>query len=1096
MEFFDHSRVQILFDELDRCVHGIDLPPVADDSAVVILRQQFVDQHNRILNDIDNLRRAWFAASSAESSASAGYVAAVPAEFVSAPVKQPADQQVSLLKTEFSELELHALTSLRASTPYRLSEKDFKAVRSELAPIFHKAMYDMLVDGAHCHAPRLRLTWLSKHFQREAEIMSDKDAAHVSNQWAPVDVGDGEASPHIPNPTKSSVDYAKYAELTVTRHDDAQMRAVFERYKDSDNGLSKSALMKALQEVAAPLLFSSDDLSEDGLFRLADTNANSCVDYSDFKRLANLPDELDMFLGDHGLSLVAPLLRAHVAIGRDQLGGLASLDVDQLDAAASASMTSLKEKLRHAQQQLQAINFAQEKVRDQLNKEPGKYQIRKMEMGSIDDFHKGLTHRIGSPNLHFEKTMFLEHCVFGGRSFEFTTPNYNIKTTPLNEWRYICGDDNCPRVPCPDMDYGRRIVSIEELLEKPLAIKAKLTRAEVIAVVLYTGPMFVVYNGILRRFPQDLHEVFRQSNNLFSTTIFVLVSAVQKLSRCMRIPADMLLYRGMGGLLQLPDSFSHADANGCKGFTEFGFMSTTADRSVAVQYSGVMDGKPQASIMEIHPNSVDRGADVSEFSQYPAEREFLFVPMSFVQGEERCRVEVGPGGGVLKVISVRININIKTETVEQLTGKKKSMHLSAFKSLIDETVQWMQVYADEDGRAAARAATDKEYGNFDVDISSFISEIANQMRAIMQEDEKLPDEDYVNDLKYKALVTRMLSAQDWSKQKLKLWLENPETNIFDSVWTPLKAAHRQWLSFLKQRRHSVAGIGSEERRAAAVKILQCKGLMITDDALSETADGEPLIYAAAADGWALDDLRFVIDAGATPAAVNSNRDSALHATSENGDALALEALAKAGADVNQLNLDGRAALQLAAQGGHASCVDILVAMKADVNVQTKDGRAPIHFAAQGGHLSCIQLLVTKFGVDVNVQDIEDEMAPIHLAAERGHAPCIEFLVASKANVNAQTKRGTTPIHFAAKGHSSCIDMLVTKYGVDVNVQNKTGWTAVFVAVLFNSPACIPTLVQLKADVNIRSGDGKTPLEKAKEEGLSQCVAALEAGCPH
>jgi enoyl-CoA hydratase/carnithine racemase len=54
------------------------------------------------------------------------------------------------------------------------------------------------------------------------------------------------------------------------------------------------------------------------------------------------------------------------------------------------------------------------------------------------------------------------------------------------------------------------------------------------------------------------------------------------------------------------------------------------------------------------------GADISEFSQYPGEKEFLFVPMSYVQGEERCRVEIGPGGGVLKVISARININIKT----------------------------------------------------------------------------------------------------------------------------------------------------------------------------------------------------------------------------------------------------------------------------------------------------------------------------------------------------------------------------------------------------------------------------------------------------
>jgi hypothetical protein len=40
------------------------------------------------------------------------------------------------------------------------------------------------------------------------------------------------------------------------------------------------------------------------------------------------------------------------------------------------------------------------------------------------------------------------------------------------------------------MGHGRRIVSIEEHLEKPLAKKAKLTRAEMIAVVLYTGDVF------------------------------------------------------------------------------------------------------------------------------------------------------------------------------------------------------------------------------------------------------------------------------------------------------------------------------------------------------------------------------------------------------------------------------------------------------------------------------------------------------------------------------------------------------------------------------------------------------------------------------
>ena len=364
----------------------------------------------------------------------------------------------------------------------------------------------------------------------------------------------------------------------------------------------------------------------------------------------------------------------------------------------------------------------------------------------------------------------------------------------------------------------------------------------------------MVYNGILRRFPKELYNVFAESDNRFSTTIFVLVSAVQKLSRCMNIPAGMMLFRGLGGTLELPDSFTTADENGCKGYCEFGFMSTTADRKVAVQYSGVKDKKPQASIMEIRPNAVDRGADISDFSQYPGEKEFLFVPMSYVQGQGRCRVEVGPGGGVLKVISVGVNINLKTETVEQLTSKKRSMHIVAFKAVIDETKQWMQAHAEENGRAQARAATDKEYEEYKMDISRFISETLEQMQAIKDADSKLPDGDYVNDLKYKALVTRMLSSQEWAKQKLRLWLENEETSIFITS-TGLKSAHRQWLSFLKQRQHAVAAAGSVQRKAAAVKILQCKGLMVTEDAYVEEADGEPLIYAAAADGWALEDVK-------------------------------------------------------------------------------------------------------------------------------------------------------------------------------------------------------------------------------------------------
>ena len=55
--------------------------------------------------------------------------------------------------------------------------------------------------------------------------------------------------------------------------------------------------------------------------------------------------------------------------------------------------------------------------------------------------------------------------------------------------------------------------------------------------------MFTVYNCILRHFPEPMYKVFDGSDNAFATTIFVLVSAVQKISRRMKVPAGTQLYR-------------------------------------------------------------------------------------------------------------------------------------------------------------------------------------------------------------------------------------------------------------------------------------------------------------------------------------------------------------------------------------------------------------------------------------------------------------------------------------------------------------------------------------------------------------------------
>ena len=128
---------------------------------------------------------------------------------------------------------------------------------------------------------------------------------------------------------------------------------------------------------------------------------------------------------------------------------------------------------------------------------------------------------------------------------------------------------------------------------------------------------YVIFNSILRRHPLEVYVVFSEGGNLFATTIHVLVSAVLKLSRGARLREGMLLYRGLGGLVELPDGFFRADARGCSGFAEWSFMSTTGDKTVAVLYSGVKEQRPVPTVLVMATSAVDRGACICEYSQHP-----------------------------------------------------------------------------------------------------------------------------------------------------------------------------------------------------------------------------------------------------------------------------------------------------------------------------------------------------------------------------------------------------------------------------------------------------------------------------------------------
>ncbi len=78
-----------------------------------------------------------------------------------------------------------------------------------------------------------------------------------------------------------------------------------------------------------------------------------------------------------------------------------------------------------------------------------------------------------------------EHCVMFGFDVEFTTSNYGLTATPLDEYGISTSERQCPEKDMLDKK-GRRvrvIRRIEELRRLKLCRKASLTDDEILAVV-------------------------------------------------------------------------------------------------------------------------------------------------------------------------------------------------------------------------------------------------------------------------------------------------------------------------------------------------------------------------------------------------------------------------------------------------------------------------------------------------------------------------------------------------------------------------------------------------------------------------------------
>ena len=370
--------------------------------------------------------------------------------------------------------------------------------------------------------------------------------------------------------------------------------------------------------------------------------------------------------------------------------------------------------------------------------------------GGERDFKGGLAQMIGLPKgvnatqwLHH---MEAEHCLiesgWGASKTlpgqEWTTGNYFLTTSPLQEWRWIMhqewdgvavehtpGGFESEERSRENTAVRRVAISINTLIEaapgkihamlaglaaeraRPFELtvtdvakmfaKTAINVPEITALRLYTGPMFEFYNTALRavggmisggsRYPmQDGMDTAGR----FVTTMHAVNSGLLKLST---LTPCMKVYRGTRGR-EMPMQLEVADKFASRVGIQLGFMSTTTDMAVAKKYGKDRQKERNLSfVSELEMDSLNRGALIQWLSQYPGEREVLFGPLTGMEHVRESAI-LDDRRQPIRHLFFRTTSNQRAVLIEELVARRKLVHTDMLDNL-------RLVLSDPSGEATA-----------------------------------------------------------------------------------------------------------------------------------------------------------------------------------------------------------------------------------------------------------------------------------------------------------------------------------------------------------------------------------------------------------
>lgn len=191
--------------------------------------------------------------------------------------------------------------------------------------------------------------------------------------------------------------------------------------------------------------------------------------------------------------------------------------------------------------------------------------------------------------------------------------------------------------------------------------------------------------------------------------------------------------------------------------------------------------------------------------------------------------------------------------------------------------------------------------------------------------------------------------------------------------------------------------------------------------------------------------------------------------------------------------DNRSLLHVAAESNHPQLIKVLLDHGADINAKTSKGETALHLAAAAGNVEVAKKLIYS-GLPIDSID-DNGSIPLHYAIRNNRRSIILLLTNLPKSLTSRLNHGLTSnpslLHYAViKNDEEFFNLALKNSGVDLNARTKDGETPLHFAIIYNRLKLIYELVKRGADVNAQSSNGETPLHFAAALGQAHSVEFL------